>query len=86
MSYTVAKTHQRSLGEEFQTVGIPVQPSSKQKKHHLWSRKAGSALRATCGEFRIAPIKIQPKTQKTLKKVPCSNKTENLAGLRGYLQ
>lgn len=47
MSYTVVKTHQHILDEEFQTVEIPVQPSSKQKKHRLWSRKAGSALHAT---------------------------------------
>lgn len=47
MPYTVVKTRQHIPDEEFQTVEIPVQPSSKQKKHHLWSRKAGSALHAT---------------------------------------
>lgn len=47
MSYSVARTHLHIPDEGFQIGETPILPSSGQKRHHLWLKKAGCELHVT---------------------------------------
>jgi len=48
MTYIAIEIHQHIQGAKSQTGGTPVLPSSVQKTPHLWLKKAGFELHATC--------------------------------------